>query len=64
MRRVQMTTQILLDLIRESVMVDFEEGLISSCKQEENCLLVSATDGSEFVVSVNKIPPKIVINYN
>ena len=60
MRRVQMTTQILL----ESVMVDFEEGLISSCKQEENCLLVSAADGSEFVVSVNKIPPKIVITYN
>ena len=64
MRRVQMTTQILLDLISESIAVDFEEGLISSCKQEENCLVVSATDGSEFVVSVNKIPPKIVINFN
>ena len=64
MRRVQMTTQILLDLIRESVMVDFEEGLISSCKQEENCLLLRATDGSEFVVSINKITPNFAINDN
>ena len=64
MKRFTMTTEILLDLIDECIAVDFEDGLISSCKREENCLVVSAADGSEFVVSVNKISPKIVINYN